>query len=335
MQKQMDSSKSRTEFWKTFGLNEQYWTPSKNALFEYKTTLSHISSQQRIYAFSDSSGTHSGSKVETDSFVFIAEDDFVRWRVLCKEMRLRYKLRNRTISYKSMNDRVRHRAMPEMLAVIRSLPILFVLFHREKGVRPLYGPGYPKVGDDALLAEMKMEWKEAVADKAVTLAHVLCFSYQFVARPHQQVIWISDQDSFCMNTNQIKLLQKICVGISLGYAHFTLGPLSIGTTRGDTNLQLEDGVALPDLAAGAMNEMINAYADRGSLDFPKVFTLPSRNISWKARMVARDLFGMYPPSALLSLLLYKGSVPGARRSNVLRLPRPARRPLRKIITPPF
>jgi hypothetical protein len=329
------NSKSPPEFWETFGLNEQYWIASKNALIESKDTLARILSQQTVYAFSDTSGTHPESKVETDSIAFIGESDYVRWLILCKELRLRYKLRNRTISYKSMNDAVRRRAMTELLEVIRAIPIFFVAFHKERGVRPLHGPGYPDVGDDDFLAEMKSEWKVAVADKAAQISHVLCFAYQFIARPHQRLIWVSDQDSFCHTETQIKLLQKLCINISPGYAHFTLGPLSIFTTRDDTDLSREDGVALADLTAGATNELINAYAASGTLDFPNLYTLPARNISWKARKVMTQLFVSQQPCALLSLLLYKGSVPDARRSNVLRLPSPVAKANRGIIVPPF
>jgi hypothetical protein len=145
----------------------------------------------------------------------------------------------------------------------------------------------------------------------------------------------SDQDSFCRNDNQIGLLHKICVDISPGYAHFSLGRLSITTTRNDTDLRFEDGVALADLSAGAMNDIVNAYADGGSLNFPQLYILPSRNLSWKAQKIVGHLFMTRPACALLSILLYKGSIPGERRSNVLRLPPPGRRPFRGILTPPF
>ncbi|MDR3466493.1 MAG: hypothetical protein P4M07_11160 [Xanthobacteraceae bacterium] len=223
--------------------------------------------------------------------------------------------------------------MTELLGAIQTLPILFVVFHKEKGVRPLFGTGYPKVDDESLLAEMKLQWKESVADKAAQISHVLCFAYQFVARPRQNLIWVTDQDSFCHTDSQVKLLQKLCAKISPGYAHFPLGSLSVFTTRGDVGLHREDGVALADLTAGATNEVLNAYSARGSLDFPRFYTLPARNVSWKAKKVINELFAPPQPCVLLSLLLYKGSIPGSRRSNVLQFPSLPRRRRPGIIVP--
>ena len=114
--------------------------------------------------------------------------------------------------------------------------------------------------------ELGTFWKVSTIDRLMWVIYLSVFLVSGFSAPGQDVMFIIDEDEVAANVPQLTKLTEL-----FGRAHGSqggpmMGRLRCGTTKSDDgSLALEDIVAIPDLAAGAIGEVTEAL-DRVALD---------------------------------------------------------------------
>jgi hypothetical protein len=91
------------------------------------------------------------------------------------------------------------------------------------------------------------------------------------------VLWLTVQDDIAANEHRHRQLVQAFGRIASHYLQHTLGHLRIATTASDSGKRdLEDLVAIADLAAGAVCHTMNAYGAAG-ISLQKGVTVPTPN----------------------------------------------------------
>ena len=104
--------------------------------------------------------------------------------------------------------------------------------------------------------------------------------------PGQDVMFIIDEDEVAANVPQLTKLTEL-----FGRAHGSqggpmMGRLRCGTTKSDDgSLALEDIVAIPDLAAGAIGEVTEVLDRDGAGPLAGMLQRLPAGLTWKTRMI--------------------------------------------------
>jgi len=210
-----------------------------------------------LLTVADFNSTHSGSLFTSYAFLTIDLDRNSEWFAAQRSFRS-HVLRKRRMSYKTLNDAARRRALPSFLPMSDLLvgALTIVIIPRDFGPL-LQGEGQ---GRDDLLGL----WKPHVHEHLLRATHLGSIITAYLSSPGQAVLFITDQDEIASNTAQLTQLTEI-VGRTIGNSvNHSLGHLRAGTTYSDDgSLALEDLAAIADLSAGAMCDVMSSMAHEG------------------------------------------------------------------------
>lgn len=82
--------------------------------------------------------------------------------------------------------------------------------------------------------------------------------------PEQNLQWVTDQDDIVANREQAELTMRAFAHISEYFMPHTMGQFRVASTAADTGRRdLEDFVAIADLAAGAVCSVLSTYQSSG------------------------------------------------------------------------
>jgi len=227
-----------------------------------------------LIAASDYSGQHSTSRFETLAFLLADGAALPRWLESRNAFRRTHLRDLRRMSFKDLNDRHRARALPHFLQLADCLQgILFVVVLDKRAGsffnRPTHAPGATDLEFD-----LSSRWPAKSAEQLLRVCHFLALLLAGLSRDFQDVLWLTDQDDIAANEHRHRQLVQAFGRIASHYLQHTLGHLRIATTSSDTGKRdLEDLVAISDLAAGAVCHTMNAYAAAG-ISLPKGVTVP-------------------------------------------------------------
>jgi hypothetical protein len=92
--------------------------------------------------------------------------------------------------------------------------------------------------------------------KLLWTSHLGSLLFAGLSAPGQNLLWFTDEDDIGANPQRVTEATTLIAHISSGYQSHPSGHLRFGTTACDNgDLFLEDIVAIPDLAAGALSEV--------------------------------------------------------------------------------
>ncbi len=213
---------------------------------------------------SDYGGEHRSSNYLSLSYL-VADSRFLwLWDEIRSEVRRSILKDSRRMAYKSLGDRRRARALPPFLKAADPIPGLLATFLIDKRVQTLF---QHDSGDGRLGRPIveRGNWRPGSFEKLLRVAHLGAMLVSGLCAPGQNLIWFTDQDEIVSNVGKHREATAVignCLNhlVSHGMGHFRLA-----TTQSDTGRRdLEDLVALPDLAAGALAEVASFMARRGS-----------------------------------------------------------------------
>lgn len=217
----------------------------------------------RILIGSDYGGQHAGSQYESLAFVVADATALGPWfdaRARCRQTHLRD---GRRMSFKSLNDRLRAAALPGFLSAADLIPGLLLVVLFDKRISSIFA-----LDDDqaVLPAEFQqlVEWPGRTQERMLRVCHVLALILDGLTRELQDILWITDEDEIVANVERHTLFTHAFGTIAGRYLEHGLGHLRVATTASDTgDRDLEDFVAVADLAAGAVCHILNAYGLSG------------------------------------------------------------------------
>jgi hypothetical protein len=249
---------------------------------------------------SDYSGAHSGSKVETYSFLALAMDEsFSLWEDARRRWRQRFRLGLRRFEFKSLGDRLRGEALGAFLGATSKLNGLLLTVIVEKSV----GSFFHATGD---VRHIPLSPKSL--ERAGRIVHLGSVLIAGLCAPAQNLVWLTDQDEIAPNDDGGRTLTTLFAQVASNYLDFDLGHFRCGTTKTDGgDLGIEDLAAIPDLAAGATADLVSAWIDRGWSFNSKVTVPPPHGARGKSRLIQSWLAASVPGSlGRLSVGVYRG-----------------------------
>lgn len=249
--------------------------------FSDPDAIPDIRNASTILVGSDYSGQHATSQFEALSFVLVDADRSGSWIKAQKSLRKQFLPDGRRLSYKALNDRHRNAALPHFLEATNLLSGLLVVILVDKSIESLFKSSGRIESSDPEIQSLA-HWAPHVVEKLLRICHFASFFVAGLSRANQNVLWITDQDDIAANAKKHGELVSTFGHISSHYLPHTLGHLRIATTASDTgNRDVEDFVAVADLAAGAICETLNTYHRLGIPPVPGVTLLIPNGIDAK------------------------------------------------------
>lgn len=239
-----------------------------NEHFEVDGVFPNILRGRQLLSAADFSGSHAGSIYESYAFL-VLDLDANQWWLQAQRAFRREVLMTRRLSFKALNDRVRRDALPTFLTVANEIQGALTVVAVNRAVGTLF-EGARVADAEASLAG----WKPAVREQVLRIAHLGSYLVAGLSAPHQNILWIVDQDQIASNDEQLSRLTKVVGTIGQHYLHHNADHLRCATTRSDDGtLAIEDLAAIPDLSAGAFAEDMNAQARQGTFPVEGIVSL--------------------------------------------------------------
>lgn len=261
---------------------------------------------------SDYSGFHSGSAFEVYSILIGDLALCGEWFQARSGVRNRFLSNDRRMSYKTLNDRQRQRALGPFLAAADLIPGLCVSLAVSKNVGSLFQKDLGPV-DQELTACLL--WHKNLAERTFRVIHFVSAFVALLSRPGQDVLWFTDEDEIAANEKRLTIFTKVWANVLSNYAIHALGHLRCGTTKCDTGLNdIEDLTAVPDLAAGAVSDLLTPVA--GNIRTGIITPLPS-NQKMKSTLIGNWLINQN--HRLKKLILTIDRKPDSTELNIGRL----------------
>jgi hypothetical protein len=208
----------------------------------------------RLVVSSDYSGSHSGSPFEVYSILIGDLALCGEWFQARSRVRNQFLRNDRRMSYKTLNDRQRQRALGPFLAAADLIPGLCVSLAVSKNAGSLF---QKDIGPVAKELTACLLWHKNLSERAFRVIHFVSAFVALLSRPGQDVLWFTDEDEIAANEERLTIFTKVWANVLSNYAIHGLGNLRCGTTKCDTGLNdIEDLTAIPDLAAGAVSDLL-------------------------------------------------------------------------------
>lgn len=209
-----------------------------------------------LYVTSDYSGHDSGSRYFVISILVADLDNSARWEYFRRSVRSRYMADGRRMSFKKLNDANRLKALVPFLEASDEIEGLCLSIGIRKEIKNLYidKRAFESVRNKGVL---KGSWSAKSLENMFRIVHFISLVIAGLATPNQNIYWISDEDEILANPTRSSDVAGLISALTSLYVEHNLGELGVGTTRLDEGDRLEeDFAAVPDLAAGAVSEML-------------------------------------------------------------------------------
>jgi hypothetical protein len=233
------------------------WPKSVNRILKNET-LPDLKGQL-FYVTSDYSGQHKGSQYEALSFFYVDLDNLNEWNRTRHVLRKRHLPDGRRISFKGLNDNNKRAFLIPFLQASSKLNGFLLTVVVNKKIESLCLQ--PKELDMfTKLFELRSKWNFDSLEYILRILNFVCILSAGLARPNQEIYWITDEDSFTQDKTKLQDVQKLIGHFSGAYGnHLSECKLGLGSATIDPGDRMEeDLLALSDLSAGAMSEIVNA-----------------------------------------------------------------------------
>jgi hypothetical protein len=248
---------------------------------------------------SDYGGEHQESLYRSLSFLLFDLQFLWYWQELRAEIRARIIKDSRRLAFKSITEKIRSRALVPFLRAANALPGLLATFLIDKRIATLF----QKEAEDAAILPIHT-WKPGSLEKLLRIGHMGSLMISGMIAANQNILWISDEDEIAANITKHREATRYfahCLGYYLkqNYGHFRLG-----TAKSDNgSMEVEDLLAIPDLAAGALAEVASITRKEGGFDKKGIVTRASSKMSLKANAILAWHSERHHPLRRLTLLI--------------------------------
>ncbi len=237
----------------------------------------------RLMVGSDYGGQHASSKFEALAFVLADAGTVGPWLNATGKLRARYLRDRRRMSFKALGDRLRMEALPAFLSAADLLHGMLLVVLVDKRIGSLFASDHDPAGIAPEVVALA-EWPARTTERLLRICHVVSLALAGLTREGQEILWVTDQDEIAANVERHALLVKVFGTIASHYLEHTLGHLRIATTASDTGTRdLEDFVAIADLAAGAVCHLLNSYREASTPVAQRVVVPPPLGVAPKAQ----------------------------------------------------
>ena len=228
----------------------------------------------------DIGGSQKFQRYETFSFLVLDLDRNGPWLATQAAYRAQFFTHHRRMSFKALNDGLRRRALPSFLRLASLVDGMLVTFAVDKLKRPQIG------FDDEVQEELSAFWKSAVVDRLMWVIYLSVFLISGLSATGQDVMFIVDEDEVAANVPQLTKLTELFGRACSNQGGPMMGHLRCGTAKSDDgSLALEDLLAIPDLAAGAVSEFTDVVRRQGAGPLSGLIQRLPPVLTWKTRFI--------------------------------------------------
>jgi hypothetical protein len=268
--------------------------------------LPDLTRSDNILIASDYSGQHQTARFESSSFLFTTRESWVAWAGYRKQLRDQFLRDGRRMSFKRLSDSQRWEALPHFLAAAGGLHGLSLTVLIDRSIRSLFQDGW--VDPATFQLPQVRTWKPEPLERLLRVTTFSAFLTAGLSREGQSVIWFTDQDEIAANSERLDELTRLFDATLMRFLSHDLGAVQCATTDG-VDLQIEDFVAIPDLIAGALAELLSEY-QRSGVSLGAAIAPPPAAFSPKGRLLMDWLSDPRPPLRRLVLSIEPTSTAG-------------------------
>jgi hypothetical protein len=206
-----------------------------------------------LLMFSDYGGAHKSARFEVLSYLVTTIAGLAPFNAMRVYLRQTQLAVPRRMSYKSLNDNVRLRSLPAYLSAADRLDGVLISFAVEKRAMHRLTESYtPQVAFGTL-----GPWATRSFGKLSRVGHLGAIVIEGLRANDQDLIWITDEDEIAPNPAKHVEATEVLAHLLNHYLSGPMGHIRFGTTASDNgDLLIEDLTAVPDLAAGILNEVL-------------------------------------------------------------------------------
>jgi hypothetical protein len=208
------------------------------------------------------------------------------WRDLRNEVRQRFRIDNRRMSWKDLNhdSRKQNALIPFLTAAdhISGLAIALA-FHRH----PAFNISTDDLGRIQKSFRLSANWKKRNLQHMFRIGYCTALLVAGLSRPGQDIHWVSDQDTAFANEKMESDTVGVFARLLTMFSPHGVGQVRYGTTAHGVELLFqEDLAAVPDLMCGAACEIFTAikreYGDIPDVyaKFPSLTNRPLEFLKW-------------------------------------------------------
>lgn len=229
---------------------------------EHPSVAGAIRRADNALFFSDTGGDHQRASHRAHAYLVVEPQSVHLWREAWKPLRGTLLRDQRRMSYVRLGDRRRGEALDGFLRVTQHLVGFVVVILIDKRQKLF-------AGDDA--PDEFQHWKSKAFERLLTTTHLLSILLSGLTRERQDILWTSDEDDIAPNDARMWDVCDVVGRVSAHYLDHDLGHFRFATTKSDDgSRELEDLVAIPDLAAGCLAEVSASYRHLGATLSPNL-----------------------------------------------------------------
>jgi hypothetical protein len=166
------------------------------------------------------------------------------------------------MSFKNMNDVQRRRALVSFLEAAEYLEGHVVVVAVTKQLTHMSStPTSMSAWQD--MHGLQAKWDLRAFEQMARVAHFFSMFLGAWSSPGMDVTWITDDDSIVANAGRLDDVHQFAARLSAVFVPHQLGIFAMNTVSSDTKARgFEDFVAIPDLAAGMVGEVLSVTRAR-------------------------------------------------------------------------
>ena len=209
---------------------------------------------------SDYSGTHSGSPFRTYGFVIGDADASPEWPARCSKSRSAFLANGRRMAFKSLNDSQRQRALIPFLEASEALDGHVVVVAINKKLTHI-STHQSSLGVWEALHGFRARWAPRAFEEMVRVSHFFSLFLAAWSSPNTNISWMTDEDDIVANAGRLDDAHQFAARLSTLLVPHRLGEFMMNTPAvAPDQLMFEDFLAIPDLAAGMISEILKTKA---------------------------------------------------------------------------
>lgn len=223
---------------------------------KYPGLIPNLRNRDVILIGSDYSGEHKTASHEVLAFVITSFHSSQIWEEARAAVRSEFLKDGRRMSFKQLRDQQRARALIPFLSAANVIEGLLVVVAINKEIVSMFErEGSIDFTNPDVAAHS--HWSPIAFEKLLRIVHIVGLFLNGLSREGQDVMWFTDQDQIVPNDERAVEVAKIFETVGSHYLLHDLRNARIATTEHDSEARrIEDLVAIPDLAAGALSHLL-------------------------------------------------------------------------------
>ncbi len=214
---------------------------------------------------SDYGGSHRASRFRTYGFLVADADASPEWPTRCSRVREAFLSDGRRMSFKNLNDSRRRKALVPFLEASESFEGQVIVVAVTKELTYLTTNGN-SLEIWKSLHGARAKWDPRSFEEMSRTAHFVSLFLLAWSSPHMHVSWITDDDDIVANSDRLEDAHQFAAQICGMYVPHQLGEFMMNTPAVAVQEPFfEDFLAIPDLAAGMVGEVLGVESLEGGI----------------------------------------------------------------------